>query len=154
MTRVRVPAAAEFHNDFAGPKYGAAYNRLQGVLAAEGVIAETAHHVAVMYAGKVVESAPVEELFERPKHPYTVGLFRSLPRLEQESERLEVIDGNVPNPLQFPSGCKFRPRCPHATEACAETEPELVNAAENHLVSCHHWEEVFKAANAGNGTTP
>jgi oligopeptide/dipeptide ABC transporter ATP-binding protein len=114
-----------------------------------GVVAENADHVVVMYAGKVVESAPVEELFENPKHPYTVGLFRSLPRLEQESERLEVIDGNVPNPLQFPSGCKFRPRCAHATDACAETEPGLEQAGDQHQVACHHWEEVFRAS--GNG---
>ena len=114
-----------------------------------GVVAENADHVVVMYAGKVVESAPVEELFENPKHPYTVGLFRSLPRLEQENDRLEVIEGNVPNPLQFPSGCKFRPRCPHASETCAATEPELAHAGDQHQVSCHHWEEVFKAS--GNG---
>ncbi|MAJ28574.1 MAG: peptide ABC transporter ATP-binding protein [Planctomycetes bacterium] len=114
-----------------------------------GVVAENADHVVVMYAGKVVESAPVEELFENPKHPYTVGLFRSLPRLDQESDRLEVIEGNVPNPLQFPTGCKFRPRCLHASETCAETEPKLDQAGDHHLVSCHHWEEVFKAS--GNG---
>ena len=114
-----------------------------------GVVAENADHVVVMYAGKVVESAPVEELFENPKHPYTVGLFRSLPRLEQESDRLEVIDGNVPNPLQFPSGCKFRPRCPHANDACAATEPDLNQVGDQHQVACHHWEEVFKAS--GNG---
>ena len=114
-----------------------------------GVVAENADHVVVMYAGKVVESAPVEELFENPKHPYTVGLFRSLPRLEQESERLEVIEGNVPNPLQFPSGCKFRPRCPHASETCAATEPDLDQIDQQHQVACHHWEEVFKAS--GNG---
>lgn len=114
-----------------------------------GVVAENADHVVVMYAGKVVESAPVQELFENPKHPYTVGLFRSLPRLEQESERLEVIEGNVPNPLQFPSGCKFRPRCPHASETCAATEPDLDQIDQQHQVACHHWEEVFKAS--GNG---
>jgi len=114
-----------------------------------GVVAENADHVVVMYAGKVVESAPVEELFENPKHPYTVGLFRSLPRLEQENERLEVIEGNVPNPLQFPSGCKFRPRCKHASETCAATEPELNQIDQKHQVACHHWEEVFKAS--GNG---
>ncbi|MGB1398035.1 MAG: ABC transporter ATP-binding protein, partial [Planctomycetota bacterium] len=114
-----------------------------------GVVAENADHVVVMYAGKVVESAPVEELFENPKHPYTVGLFRSLPRLEQESERLEVIEGNVPNPLQFPSGCKFRPRCPHASETCAATEPDLNQIDPKHQVACHHWEEVFKASENG-----
>ncbi len=114
-----------------------------------GVVAENADHVVVMYAGKVVESAPVEELFENPKHPYTVGLFRSLPRLDQESERLEVIEGNVPNPLQFPSGCKFRPRCPHASETCAATEPDLNQIDPKHQVACHHWEEVFKASENG-----
>ena len=116
-----------------------------------GVVAENADHVVVMYAGKVVESAPVEELFEKPKHPYTIGLFRSLPRLEKDSDRLEVIEGNVPNPLQFPSGCKFRPRCAFATDECAQVEPQLSEAAENHQVSCHHWSEIAKNKAAGTG---
>jgi peptide/nickel transport system ATP-binding protein/oligopeptide transport system ATP-binding protein len=107
-----------------------------------GVVAENADHVVVMYAGKVVERASVEDLFERPKHPYTMGLFRSLPRLDSDNGRLEVIEGNVPNPLEFPSGCKFRPRCPHATDECAANEPQLESIGEKHEVSCHHWENL------------
>lgn len=108
-----------------------------------GVVAENADHVVVMYAGKIVERAPVEQLFDQPKHPYTVGLFRSLPRLDNKNDRLEVIEGNVPNPLDFPSGCKFRPRCPHATDKCAEQEPTLEGINDYHEVACHHWEQLI-----------
>ncbi|MGE3166393.1 MAG: ABC transporter ATP-binding protein [Planctomycetota bacterium] len=101
-----------------------------------GVIAEMAHHVAVMYAGKVVEYAPVDELFLRPKHPYTVGLFRSLPRVGREQEKLDVIPGNVPNPLEFPQGCKFWPRCAHAVDRCREVEPKLEVVGDDHTAAC------------------
>ena len=89
-----------------------------------GVVAETAHRVVVMYAGEVVERAPVEELFTRPRHPYTAGLLRSIPRPTVErSERLETIEGNVPDALAFPNGCKFHPRCPFAVARCVEEAP-------------------------------
>ena len=107
-----------------------------------GVIAECADHVAVMYAGKVVEFAPVVDLFENPKHPYTVGLFRSLPRVGEEKETLEVIRGNVPNPLEFPSGCKFWPRCPHATDRCKSEEPVLESVGEHHTAACWRIDEI------------
>jgi oligopeptide/dipeptide ABC transporter ATP-binding protein len=107
-----------------------------------GVVAETTDHVAVMYAGKVVEYAPVEELFQNPRHPYTVGLFRSLPRVGHEKERLEVIRGNVPNPLEFPTGCKFWPRCPHATDRCKSAEPALETIAPEHTVACWRVDEI------------
>ncbi len=110
-----------------------------------GVIAETADHVAVMYAGKVVEYAPVEELFLSPKHPYTVGLFRSLPRVGQERELLEVIRGSVPNPLEFPTGCKFWPRCSHASDRCRAEEPELEVISEDHTVACWRVREIEEA---------
>ena len=103
-----------------------------------GVIAENADHVVVMYAGKIVEYAPVDVLFSDPKHPYTIGLFRSLPRLGNETERLEVIEGNVPNPLEFPSGCKFWPRCPRATDLCRRDEPELLELEDGRTAACHH----------------
>ena len=107
------------------------------------VVAETAHHVAVMYAGKVVEYSPVEELFANPRHPYTIGLFRSLPDLASEGERLETIPGIVPSAYSFPSGCRFRTRCPIATDRCASEEPALLNleAGKEHTVACHHLEE-------------
>ncbi|MHC4935128.1 MAG: ABC transporter ATP-binding protein [Planctomycetota bacterium] len=107
-----------------------------------GVIAECADHVAVMYAGKVVEYAPVVELFENPKHPYTVGLFRSLPRVGEEKEALEVIRGNVPNPLEFPTGCKFWPRCPHANDRCRQEEPALEERSSEHTVACWRVDEI------------
>ncbi len=90
-----------------------------------GVIAETAQRVVVMYAGKVVEEAEVVALFTSPRHPYTKGLLRSIPKLTDERERLDVIEGIVPNPLDFPSGCRFHNRCPHCFEKCREKEPPL-----------------------------
>ena len=84
-----------------------------------GVVAENADVVSVMYASRVVESATVEELFDHPRHPYTEGLFRSVPRLGASARRLETISGMVPNPFRFPGGCKFHPRCPR-TKTCAD----------------------------------
>ena len=101
-----------------------------------GIVAETAENVAVMYASKIVEWAPCTDLFREPLHPYTVGLFRSLPRLEGERKRLRVIPGTVPSPLDFPSGCKFHPRCPIAADKCATDEPELMDAADGRLAAC------------------
>jgi peptide/nickel transport system ATP-binding protein len=101
-----------------------------------GVVAETCDHVAVMYAGKIVEQASVNELFERPLHPYTHGLFRSLPSLSEKKEALEAIPGTVPNPLDFPTGCRFRTRCPLAQELC-KAEPPLRELAPSHFVACH-----------------
>ncbi|MDP6839795.1 MAG: ABC transporter ATP-binding protein, partial [Planctomycetota bacterium] len=87
------------------------------------VVAQVAQRVAVMYAGKVVEYAAVEELFEEPAHPYSTGLFRSLPDLAGPNERLQTIPGMVPPATRFPSGCRFHPRCPIATERCRQEEP-------------------------------
>ncbi len=108
-----------------------------------GVVAELADEVAVMYAGKIVERASVEELFREPLHPYTVGLFRSLPRaLGHGGEaaaprgRLEAIPGIVPSPTEWPSGCRFRTRCSLATGECATDEPELREVEPGHRVAC------------------
>jgi len=101
-----------------------------------GVIAETADRVAVMYAGKIAEHAPVGPLFAEPLHPYTQGLFRSIPRLGERQARLEVIPGVVPDPLHFPSGCKFHPRCPRAFEPCPIHEPTLEPMAPDHTCAC------------------
>ena len=106
-----------------------------------GVIAEMAEQVAVMYAGKIAELADVYELFGNPKHPYTQGLFGSLPKLGAHAERLNVIPGVVPNPIDFPSGCKFHPRCPHAFDRCPLEEPELRPVGPNgHVAACHLYE--------------
>jgi peptide/nickel transport system ATP-binding protein len=106
-----------------------------------GVVAETCDRVAVMYAGKIVEQAPVLELFERPRHPYTHGLFRSLPTLAKKKAQLATIPGAVPSPLDFPSGCRFRTRCPMAVEICKQ-EPPLCETAPDHLAACHFAEQV------------
>jgi oligopeptide/dipeptide ABC transporter ATP-binding protein len=102
-----------------------------------GVVAEVADHVAVMYASKVAEYAPVKDLFGNPLHPYTLGLFRSRPSLgSKKSEKLSVIPGNVPNPLHFPPGCKFHPRCPLMIERCKSVEPQLRELRPGHWVAC------------------
>lgn len=101
-----------------------------------GVIAEMAHQVAVMYASKIVEYTTVEELFRRPLHPYTIGLFESLPSLGAQRKKLRAIPGQVPNPLHFPEGCKFWPRCPKADDHCRTQEPSFLEVAPNHLVAC------------------
>jgi len=106
---------------------------------AMGVVAETAQRVVVMYAGKVVEEAPVEELFGNPRHPYTQGLIRSIPRIDLAAThkvRLEAIPGTVPSLLDPPPGCRFAARCRHATEACRLAEPRLREVAPGHHVAC------------------
>ena len=108
-----------------------------------GVVAETAHHVAVMYAGRVVEYASADEIFDRPRHPYTIGLMRSLPDLAVAGERLTTIPGIVPSATNFPSGCRFRTRCPLATDLCTGEVPALapVDAGSAHTAACHHLEQ-------------
>ena len=105
---------------------------------AMGVVAETAQRVAVMYAGKVVEEAPVGELFARPRHPYTQGLIRSIPRLDRAGAktRLEAIGGVVPSLLDPAPGCRFAPRCRFAMAACATAAPELREVGPGHKVAC------------------
>jgi len=101
-----------------------------------GVIAEMADSVAVMYAGRVVEEAPVAALFDAPQHPYTIGLLGSIPRLETEQERLAAIEGSVPDPMNPPQGCRFHPRCPFADAECLRAEPALRDMAPGHRVAC------------------
>lgn len=92
-----------------------------------GVIAEVCDRVMVMYAGKAVESAPVEELYYDPKHPYTVGLMSSIPRIGDDRDRLQTIPGTMPDLVELPSGCSFHPRCPYAETACTRREPTLAD---------------------------
>ncbi|MFC3677402.1 ABC transporter ATP-binding protein [Ferrovibrio xuzhouensis] len=101
-----------------------------------GVIAEMADHVAVMYAGRVVEQASVDALFDAPQHPYTIGLLGSIPRLDQDQERLAVIEGSVPDPARPPPGCRFEPRCPFADEQCRAAQPDLRDVLPGHAVAC------------------
>ena len=101
-----------------------------------GVIAEVAQRVIVMYAGKIVEEANVRTIFKNPQHPYTIGLIKSIPVLNQKIKRLSVIRGTVPNPTEFPSGCRFHDRCPIADEKCETDLPQKETVGENHFVSC------------------
>ena len=102
-----------------------------------GVIAEVAQRVVVMYAGQVVEEAPVRELFAHPHHPYTEGLLHAMPRLGGGQERLAVIPGTVPAPTAWPSGCRFRERCPYAWERCEQEPPPLYQITPGHTSRCH-----------------
>ena len=101
-----------------------------------GVIAEMADHVAVMYAGRIVEQASVEQLFEAPQHPYTIGLLGSIPRLDQTKDRLAAIEGSVPDPGDPPPGCSFSPRCPFAEAECRTAAPSLRDVQPGHAVAC------------------
>ena len=103
-----------------------------------GLVAEASNHVAVMYASKVVESSSTRELFASPLHPYTHGLLTSVPTLGMSKDRkLNVIPGQVPNPLQFPAGCRFHPRCPVAEQRCQQEEPPLRQVKPGHWAACH-----------------
>jgi oligopeptide/dipeptide ABC transporter ATP-binding protein len=110
-----------------------------------GVVAEMADRVVVMYAGRAVEEADVEEIFLRPKMPYTLGLLNSIPRVDKAAEhqaRLVAIPGNVPNPLYLPEGCAFHPRCRYMKEECKAAIPPLEDAGDGHMVRCIRWREL------------
>ena len=100
-----------------------------------GIVAGRADHVAVMYAGQIVEQAPTAQLFARPSHPYTQGLFASVPRISGPRERLKPIPGTVPPPVAWPAGCRFRPRCPFAFDKCVELPPPLA-VEPGHTMRC------------------
>jgi peptide/nickel transport system ATP-binding protein len=106
-----------------------------------GVVAELADDVVVMYAGKIIERGPVEAVFDNPRHPYTLGLFASLPRIDEKKSRLEAIEGSVPAATRFPAGCRFRERCRWAVEEC-KSEPPLVTIGDDHFVACWRQEEI------------
>ena len=109
-----------------------------------GVVAEVADDVVVMYAGRVVEQAPVQQLFEQPQHPYTVGLLGSIPRLHGEPRRLASIEGQVPSPLRWPVGCRFAERCPFVDAQCRAQAPPLQDLGGAHLSAC--WKAPLDAA--------
>lgn len=102
-----------------------------------GVVADSCDKVAVMYAGEIIEYAVIEKLFENPSHPYTKGLFGSIPSLDTDVDRLEPIKGLMPDPTDLPSGCRFHPRCPHAKEFCSEENPMYTEIEDEHIVKCH-----------------
>jgi oligopeptide transport system ATP-binding protein len=106
-----------------------------------GVMARYADRVNVMYAGRIVESASADDIYDAPRHPYTIGLLRSVPRLDRPaSEKLAPIAGQPPNPLNLPTGCAFHPRCPFAIDKCRAEIPALTCAGDDHLVAC--WVDV------------
>ncbi len=101
-----------------------------------GVVAETCDNVAIMYAGEIIESGSKRDIFKNPTHPYTVGLFNSLPNMVEENARLTPIEGLPPDPTNLPEGCKFHPRCSYATEACRSGEIETVEVTPGHFCKC------------------
>ncbi len=107
-----------------------------------GIVAEICDRVTVLYAGQVCESGTVEQVFEKPKHPYTQALLTSVPNLALRKQKLSVIPGNVPNLIDPPSGCRFNPRCPYAQQICIDRVPELEQIGEGRLVHCHRWKEL------------
>ncbi len=113
-----------------------------------GVVAETCDRVLVMYAGRIVEEGPADRLFRDPRHPYTRGLLRAIPRPGRSAERLAVIPGTVPAPTAWPTGCRFRPRCPFAWDRCME-EPPLLDAGNAQISRC--WQELEESPVATRG---
>jgi peptide/nickel transport system ATP-binding protein len=101
-----------------------------------GVVTEVADEVAVMYAGRIVESGPVAAIFADPQHPYTIGLMGSMPSLGRRGARLATIPGTVPSPEQMPIGCRFATRCPFADEFCRAQRPPLAELSTGHRVAC------------------
>ena len=111
------------------------------------VVAHTCDHVAVMYLGRIVESAPTRDLFRAPRHPYTKALFSAIPSLDpDERGRAQVLSGEIPSPTNQPSGCTFHPRCPFASDLCKREAPRAEKDAAGHMVSCHHWRELSAVA--------
>jgi oligopeptide/dipeptide ABC transporter ATP-binding protein len=111
-----------------------------------GVVARYADRVNVMYAGKIVEAASAEALYHRPRHAYTLGLLRSVPRLDQaRKEKLDPIDGIPPDLVRVPPGCSFRPRCRFAVDRCGEDTPPLLPVEDGRTSACWEWERVAGA---------
>jgi oligopeptide/dipeptide ABC transporter ATP-binding protein len=104
-----------------------------------GLVADVAHWINVMYAGRIVEAGLTEDALTNPKHPYTRGLLDAVPRIEGVAGRLKGIEGTVPNPALLPSGCKFHPRCPKCQAICKEIEPGWEQVSPNRSVKCHFW---------------
>ena len=106
-----------------------------------GVVAKICDKVAVVYAGEIVESGTLKEIYTDKRHPYTIGLFDSLPDIENDASTLKVIQGMVPDPANLPDGCKFHPRCPYATEACQTGKIKPVKLSDSHMVRCNRFSD-------------
>lgn len=116
-----------------------------------GIVAEAAQRVAVMYAGRILETASTGNLFGTPLHPYTRGLLESIPRMDGRVEILAAIPGMVPSLENLPSGCKFRNRCSFAAPVCEQAEPAMEEAVHGHFVRCARWREIAPAVKGGEG---
>jgi len=113
------------------------------------VVAHTCDHVAVMYLGRLVETAPTRQLFEAPRHPYTKALFSAIPSLDPDDRgKAQKLEGEIPSPTNQPPGCKFHTRCPHAIDICKSQEPQLESDATGHDVACHRWKELMQTVPA------
>jgi oligopeptide transport system ATP-binding protein len=108
-----------------------------------GVVADVADKIAVMYAGRIVERAPVYDLYARPAHPYTEGLLASIPRVDRKGQELYAIKGLPPSLMKIPAGCPFNPRCSYARDVCREQPPPDYAVGDAHISACHFWEEVL-----------
>ncbi|MEH7343802.1 ABC transporter ATP-binding protein [Bacillus sp. JJ1532] len=109
-----------------------------------GVVAEVCDKVAVMYAGQIIENRSTKTIFKNPLHPYTQGLIRSLPKIHEEQEELETIEGTVPSPYSFPEGCRFADRCPYVKEICRNSLPELINIGDEEQIRCWMYDPEWK----------
>lgn len=109
-----------------------------------GVVAETCDNVSVIYAGTIIENASVEKLYTNPLHPYTLGLFNSVPSLDEDQDSLKVIPGNPPDPSNLPKGCKFHPRCSKKMKICEREFPKNIEIESDHFVCCHLFDEDLK----------
>lgn len=108
-----------------------------------GVVAQVCDRVAIMYAGEIVETGTIAEVFDYPHHPYTIGLFESIPTLDDNIDRLNPIRGQMPDPTDLPAGCAFHPRCPYAKAVCAEQKPDIVPVGGSQMVRCLVHQGVF-----------
>ena len=104
-----------------------------------GVVAEVCDNVAIMYAGEIVEYGDLRHIYRNASHPYTEGLFGSIPNLNDETDRLKPIRGLMPDPADLPAGCSFAPRCPYATDRCRAEDPATYEIEPGHLVKCHRY---------------
>lgn len=109
-----------------------------------GVVSQVADEIYVIYAGKVVESGTIEEVFSNPCHPYTIGLINSIPSLEEKKEKLYSISGLIPSPNEFPKGCRFNNRCEYAFDECFKSQPDLMDVQGTHKSACFKYEEFKK----------
>jgi peptide/nickel transport system ATP-binding protein len=115
-----------------------------------GVVARVCDQVAVVYAGQIIESGSKVDIFDHPTHPYTIGLFGALPKLTGDETRLHPIDGMTPDPTDLPQGCKFSPRCPHASDSCRQQDPAMTEISPGHFCRCSRLAEISKEKEGGN----